>query len=93
MANGCSVGDVFLPLSAEQKPEVTKAIGRGAGMLCIHGNHSGGIFNVDMAAETADMEADIRAKSVAAGEDAASAAPARRETPIKRGRPLKKPGA
>ena len=42
--DGGSVGDVFQPLSAEQKPEVTKAIGRGAGVLCIHGNHNGGIF-------------------------------------------------
>lgn len=75
MLDGCSIGDVFQSPSAEQMLEVTKAIDQGAGVLYIYGNYNGDIFNFDMAAEMADMEADIRVESVVAGEDVASAAP------------------
>lgn len=75
MLDGCSIGDVFQSPSAEQMLEVTKEIDQGAGVLYIYGNYNGDIFNFDMAAEMADMEADIRVESVVAGEDVASAAP------------------
>ena len=76
MLDGCSIGDVFQSPSAEQMLAVTKAIDAGAGVLYIYGNYNGDIFNFDMAAEMADMEADIRVESVVAGEDVASAGPA-----------------
>lgn len=76
MLDGCSIGDVFQSPSAEQMLEVTKAIDSGKGVLYIYGNYNGDIFNFDMAAEMADMEADIRVESVVAGEDVASAGPA-----------------
>lgn len=72
MLDGCSVGDVFQSPSAEQMLEVTKEIHNGAGVLYIYGNYNGDIFNFDMAAEMADMEADIRVESVVAGDDIAS---------------------
>lgn len=77
MLDGCSVGDVFQSPSPEQMFEVTKYINRGAGVLYIYGNYNGDIFNFDMAAEMADFEEDIRVESVVAGEDVASAAPAK----------------
>ncbi len=77
MLDGCSVGDVFQSPSAEQMLAVTKAIDSGAGVLYIYGNYNGDIFNFDMAAEMADMEEDIKVLSVVAGEDVASAAPAK----------------
>lgn len=76
MLDGCAIGDVFQSPSAEQMLEVTKVIDSGKGVLYIYGNYNGDIFNFDMAAEMADMEADIRVESVVAGEDVASAGPA-----------------
>lgn len=77
MLDGCSVGDVFQSPSAEQMLAVTKAIDSGAGVLYIYGNYNGDIFNFDMATEMADFEEDIRVESVVAGEDVASAGPAK----------------
>jgi phosphoenolpyruvate---glycerone phosphotransferase subunit DhaK len=76
MLDGCSVGDVFQSPSAEQMLGVTKEIDSGAGVLYIYGNYNGDIFNFDMAAEMAGFEEDITVRSVVAGEDVASAAPA-----------------
>lgn len=72
MLDGCSVGDVFQSPSAQQMLEVTKAIDAGAGVLYIFGNYNGDIFNFQMAAEMAEMEADITVRSSIAGEDVAS---------------------
>lgn len=77
MLDGCSVGDVFQSPSAEQMLAVTKAIDSGAGVLYIYGNYNGDIFNFDMATEMADFEEGIRVESVVAGEDVASAGPAK----------------
>lgn len=77
MLDGCSVGDVFQSPSPEQMLAVTKEIDSGAGVLYIYGNYNGDIFNFDMAAEMADFEEDIRVESVVAGEDVASAGPAK----------------
>ena len=77
MLDGCSVGDVFQSPSAEQMLAVTKEIDAGAGVLYIYGNYNGDIFNFDMAAEMADFEENIRVESVVAGEDVASAGPAK----------------
>ena len=77
MLDGCSVGDVFQSPSAEQMLAVTEEIDSGAGVLYIYGNYNGDIFNFDMAAEMADFEHNIRVESVVAGEDVASAGPAR----------------
>jgi phosphoenolpyruvate---glycerone phosphotransferase subunit DhaK len=77
MLDGCSVGDVFQSPSAEQMLAVTKEIDSGSGVLYIYGNYNGDIFNFDMAAEMADFEGGIRVLSVVAGEDVASAGPAK----------------
>lgn len=77
MLDGCSVGDVFQSPSAEQMLAVTKEIDSGAGVLYIYGNYNGDIFNFDMAADMADFEENIRVESVVAGEDVASAVPAK----------------
>jgi dihydroxyacetone kinase-like protein len=75
MLDGCAIGDVFQSPSAEQILEVTKAVDSGAGVLYVYGNYNGDIFNFDMAADMADFEENIKAESVVAGEDVASAAP------------------
>ncbi len=86
MLDGCSVGDVFQSPSAEQMLAVTKEIDSGAGVLYIYGNYNGDIFNFDMAADMADFEENIRVESVVAGEDVASAVPAKEgEKNLRRG--------
>ncbi|GHV75897.1 dihydroxyacetone kinase [Spirochaetia bacterium] len=85
LIDGCSVGDVFQSPSPEQMFNVTKAIDSGAGVLYIYGNYNGDIFNFDMAAEMADMEANIRVESVIAGDDVASPKPAAGEKSVRRG--------
>lgn len=78
MLDACSVGDVFQSPSAEQMLACTKYIDSGAGVLYIYGNYNGDIFNFDMAAEQADFEDNIKVESVVAGDDVASAAPAKK---------------
>jgi len=85
MLDGCSVGDVFQSPSAEQMLAVTREIDSGAGVLYIYGNYNGDIFNFDMAAEMAAFEYDIRVESVVAGEDVASAPPAKDGKNTRRG--------
>lgn len=86
MLDGCAVGDVFQSPSAEQMLNVTRAIDQGSGVLYIYGNYNGDIFNFTMAAEMAEMEADIRVESVIAGEDVASGPrPKEGEKNIRRG--------
>ena len=72
MLDGCAVGDVFQSPSAEEMLNVTKAVDQGQGVLYIYGNYNGDIFNFKMAADMADMEADITVKQIIAGDDAAS---------------------
>ncbi len=72
MLDGCAIGGVFQSPSADEMLNVTKAIDQGSGVLYIYGNYNGDIFNFTMAAEMADMEADIEVRSIIAGEDAAS---------------------
>lgn len=75
MLDGCAVGDVFQSPSPEQILSVTKAADKGAGVLYLYGNYNGDIFNFDMAAEMADFEENIKADTVIAADDVASAAP------------------
>lgn len=75
MLDGCAVGDVFQSPSPEQILAVTQAVDTGAGVLYLYGNYNGDIFNFDMAAEMAEMESDIRTRTVVAADDSAGAAP------------------
>ena len=72
MLDGCSIGGVFQSPSADEMLAVTKEIDNGAGVLYIYGNYNGDKFNFTIAAESADMEEDIRVEQVVAGEDVAS---------------------
>lgn len=72
MLDGCSVGDIFQSPSAEQMLSVTREIDQGSGVLYIFGNYNGDKFNFGMSQEMAEMEYDIKVKSVIAGEDVAS---------------------
>ena len=73
MLDGCSIGDVFQSPSPEQILAVTQAVDSGAGVLYLYGNYNGDIFNFDIAAEMADMESDIRTRTVVAADDSAGA--------------------
>ncbi|HCL6629319.1 TPA: dihydroxyacetone kinase subunit DhaK [Citrobacter amalonaticus] len=73
MLDGCAIGDVFQSPSPEQILAVTQAVDSGAGVLYLYGNYNGDIFNFDIAAEMADMESDIRTRTVAAADDSAGA--------------------
>ena len=73
MLDGCSVGGVFQSPSADDMLTVTKEIDAGSGVLYIFGNYNGDILNFNMAAEMAQMEEDIHAEMVIAGDDVASA--------------------
>lgn len=75
MLDGCAVGDVFQSPAPEQILAVTQAVDSGAGVLYLYGNYNGDIFNFDMAAEMAEMESDIRTRTVIVGDDSAGAAP------------------
>lgn len=72
MLDGCSIGGVFQSPSSDEMLAVTKEIDNGAGVLYIYGNYNGDKFNFSIAAESADMEEDIRVEQVIAGEDVAS---------------------
>jgi dihydroxyacetone kinase-like protein len=72
MLDGCAVGDVFQSPSSDQMLNVTKEIDQGAGVLYIFGNYNGDKFNFQMAADSADMECNIRVNQVIVGEDVAS---------------------
>lgn len=73
MLDGCAIGDVFQSPSPEQILAVTQAVDSGAGVLYLYGNYNGDIFNFDIAAEMADMESDIRTRTVVAADDSAGA--------------------
>lgn len=72
MLDGCSVGGVFQSPSSDEMQAVTREIDNGAGVLYIYGNYNGDIFNFTLAAESAEMEDDIKVEQVIAGEDVAS---------------------
>jgi len=63
MLDGCAIGDVFQSPSADQMPEVTRAISGGKSVLYVYGNYGGDVLNFDMATEMAGME-DIEVRTV-----------------------------
>lgn len=73
MLDGCAVGGVFQSPNPEQIFEITKAVDGGAGVIYAIGNYNGDIFNFELAASLAEMEARIHTETIIVGDDVASA--------------------
>ncbi len=73
LLDACAIGDVFASPSAEQMAEAIRLADGGAGVLLLYGNYGGDVMNFDMAAETVDLENDIRTATVLLADDVASA--------------------
>ena len=56
LVDAAAVGEVFSSPSAQQFHDAIKAVDSGKGVLCIYGNYSGDIMNVEMAMEMAKDE-------------------------------------
>jgi dihydroxyacetone kinase len=78
LVDGAAIGNVFSSPSSEQMLAVTRAVHAGRGVLYLYGNYGGDVLNFDLAAELAADEG-IRVACVRAGDDVASAPPARAE--------------
>lgn len=72
MLDGCAVGGVFQPPSAERITNVCKEVDGGAGILFIYGNYTGDIINFDMAVEFLDFEG-VKTRSIVCSDDVNSA--------------------
>lgn len=72
LLDGCAIGNVFASPSAEKMATMIKACDRGNGVLCLYGNYGGDKMNFEMACEIADMENDIKTKTVLVKDDVAS---------------------
>lgn len=73
MADGVAVGNIFASPSPDPILEVTKAIDKGSGVVFLFGNYAGDVMNFGMAAESADLEEDIKVGKALATDDVASA--------------------
>jgi len=69
LLDACAIGDVFASPSAEQMAEAIRLADGGAGVLLLYGNYGGDVMNFDMAAETVDLENDIRTATVLLADD------------------------
>ncbi len=78
LADGASCGEVFAAPSPDVTLATVKAIHRGRGVLCVHGNYAGDNMNFDMAAELARDEG-IEMRTLRVHDDVASAPPERAE--------------
>ena len=78
LADGASCGEVFAAPSPDVTLATVKAIHRGRGVLCMHGNYAGDNMNFDMAAELARDEG-IEMRTLRVMDDVASAPPERAE--------------
>ncbi|WP_062237544.1 dihydroxyacetone kinase subunit DhaK [Fictibacillus sp. FJAT-27399] len=73
MADGVAVGNIFASPPPDPILEATKAIDKGAGVIYVYGNYAGDLMNFGMAAELAELEADIQVGKVIVTDDVASA--------------------
>lgn len=73
MADGVAVGNIFASPSPDPILEVAKSIDQGAGVAFLFGNYAGDVMNFGMAAESADLEEDIKVGKALATDDVASA--------------------
>jgi phosphoenolpyruvate---glycerone phosphotransferase subunit DhaK len=76
MADGAACGEVFAAPSPDVILATVKAIHRGRGVLCMHGNYAGDNMNFDMAVELARDEG-IEMQTLRVNDDVASAPPKR----------------
>jgi len=76
LADGASCGEVFAAPSPVVTLGTVKAIHRGRGVLCVHGNYAGDNMNFDMAVELARDEG-IEMRTLRVKDDVASAPPER----------------
>ncbi len=73
MADGVAIGNIFASPPPDPILEVTKVIDKGEGVVYIYGNYAGDLMNFSMAAELAELESDIKVKSIIVTDDVASA--------------------
>ena len=71
LLDAVAVGEVFSSPSARQFYDAIKAVDSGEGVLCIYGNYSGDIMNVEMAMEMTEDEG-IRVEQVIVNDDVGS---------------------
>lgn len=71
LVDAVAVGEVFSSPSAQQFYDAVKAVNADKGVLCIYGNYSGDIMNVDMAMEMAKDEG-IQVDQVVVNDDVGS---------------------
>lgn len=71
LLDAVAVGEVFSSPSAGQFYDAIKAVDSGEGVICIYGNYSGDIMNVEMAMEMAKDEG-IRVEQVIVNDDVGS---------------------
>lgn len=72
LVDAVAVGEVFSSPSAQQFYDAIKAVDSGKGVLCIYGNYSGDVMNVEMAIEMARDEG-IQVEQVIVNDDVGSA--------------------
>ncbi|MFD2618141.1 dihydroxyacetone kinase subunit DhaK [Terrilactibacillus laevilacticus] len=72
-ADGVPVGNIFASPPPDPILDITKEIDKGAGVIYLYGNYQGDIMNFGMAADLADLEADIRVETVRVTDDVVSA--------------------
>ncbi len=71
LIDAVAVGDIFSSPSAQQFYDAIKAVDSGKGVLCIYGNYSGDIMNVEIAMEMAKDEG-IQVEQVIVNDDVGS---------------------
>lgn len=71
LVDAVAVGEVFSSPSAQQFYDAIKTVDSGKGVLCIYGNYSGDIMNVEMAMEMAKDEG-IQVEQVIVNDDVGS---------------------
>lgn len=71
LLDGCAVGNVFASPSSEAMFEMIQYVDSGAGVLCLYGNYSGDVLNLEMARDEADF-ASIKTAKVLVSDDVAS---------------------
>jgi len=72
LLDGCAIGNVFASPSADKMAKMIRHADDGSGVLLLYGNYGGDKMNFEMAADTVDMEDDIKTKTVLVADDVAS---------------------
>ena len=76
LIDAVAIGEIFSSPSAQQFYDAIASVNSGKGVICIYGNYSGDIMNVDLAMEMAQEEG-IRVEQVIVNDDVASSPPER----------------